>query len=158
MHKRDYIISKLCGIILIAIGVVDSPTPSVSLLAIRSIKHIFFQGTPPDTKYAALLLMVPSFLIYFLFLFLFVMSGIGVLRFKEWARKLALVTLVLYISIFLFFLIQFAAQAAPTGIYVVIGMICISISIIYFLSKKSIKKEFNGEKKRKLRRRGKVLD
>ena len=152
MLKRDYIISQLCGMVLIAIGVVG--TLSIGFLAISSIKHIFFQSTPPDTKYAALLLMFSRFLIHFAFVFLFIVSGIGVLRFKEWARKVALITLVLYISIFIFFLIPFT-PVTPSSIYIVmvIGMICISISIIYFLSKKSIKEEFNGDKKRKLRTR-----
>jgi len=159
MLKRDYIISQLCGMVLIAIGAVG--TLSIGFVAISSIKHIFFQSTSPDTKYAALLFMFSRFLIHFSFVVLFIVSGISVLRFKEWARKVALVTLVLYIS--MFFLILFA-PVTTSNIYsnryiiMVIGIICISISIIYFLTKKSIKEEFNGDKKRKLKTRGKVLD
>jgi hypothetical protein len=154
MLKRDYIISQLCGMVLIAIGVVG--TLSIGFVAISSIKHLFFQSTPLDTKYATLLLMFSRSLINFAFVFLFIVSGIGVLRFKEWARKVALVTLVLFISMFcliLFVLVTTSNIYSSIYIIMVIGIICISISIIYFLTKKSIKEQFNGEKKRKLRKR-----
>ena len=154
MFKRDYIISQLCGMVLIAIGVVG--TLSIGFVAISSIKYIFFQSTPLDTKYATSLLMFSRFLINFSFVFLFIVSGIGVLRFKEWARKVALVTLVLFISmlcLILFVLVTTNNIYSNIYIIMVIGIICISISIIYFLTKKSIKEQFNGEKKRKLRKR-----
>jgi hypothetical protein len=42
MLKRDYIISQLCGMVLIAIGVVG--TLSIGFVAISSIKYIFFRA------------------------------------------------------------------------------------------------------------------
>jgi hypothetical protein len=68
----------------------------------------------------------------------------------------ALVTLVLFISmlcLILFVLVTTNNIYSNIYIIMVIGIICISISIIYFLTKKSIKEQFNGEKKRKLRKR-----
>ena len=154
MLKRDYIISQLCGMVLIAIGAVG--TLSIGFVATSWIKHIFFRSTFPDPKYAALLFMASRFLIHFAFVFLFIVSGIGVLRFKEWARKVALVTLVLFISMFCLILLVLLTTSniySSNYIIMVIVIICISISIFYFLTKKSIKEQFNGEKKRKLRKR-----
>lgn len=139
MFKRDHFISQLCGVILIVIGLLD--IVSFSFHAMVPIKHIFFKTTPDDIKHTVFLGLFVSSLIAISFSFSFIFSGIGVLRSKEWARKLSLWTLGLHILIVI--------PVAPGEINIgpaKIVLICISISIIYLLSKKSIKEQFKRNK------------
>ena len=65
-------------------------------------------------------------------------EGKGVLRLKEWARKLSLLTLGLFI------LIMIPVPHVNLQIVIVkIVFICISLSIIYLLSLKNVKKQFS---------------
>jgi len=139
MFKRDHFISQLCGVILIVLGLFD--IVSFSFHAMIAIKHIFSNSTPDNIKHTISLGLFISSLIAVSFTFSFIFSGIGVLRFKEWARKLSLWTIGLHILI----VIPIAPGKINIGL-VKIVIICISISIIYLLSKKSIKEQFKRNK------------
>lgn len=135
MFKRAHFISQLCGVILIVVGLFD--IVSFSLNAMIPIKYIFFSSTPDDIKHTISLGLLISSLIVVSFTFSFIFSGIGVLRLKEWARKLSLWTVGLHILI----VIPIAPGKINIGLIKIV-IIFISISIIYLLSKKSIKGQF----------------
>jgi hypothetical protein len=134
MFKRNHYIALLCGTILIGIGILDIVSfifPVVMLLKKT------FSSTSDDMRHIVMLFVYIGSLFAILFAFSFILSGIGIIRLKEWARKLALWTVGLHILIIL----PVAPGKIDIGIEKII-IICISIAIFYFLLKKSIKEQF----------------
>ena len=144
MFRRDHFISKLCGIALILIGMVY--TVSLGFIAVIMIPQFFVKSTPDNIRNIAFPILIIILLIFIAFAISFILSGVGVLRFKEWARKLSLWSLGLHII----FLIPVSVGTFRIGIEK-IAIISVSISIFYLLFKRSIKEQFmkKGVKKGK---------
>ena len=136
MLKKYHYITQLSGFFLIIIGILN--TISTSLYLLLPIKQLLLNITEINKNHVGLFLLLTRSFLVIAFSFLFIFSGIGVLRLKEWARKLSLLTLGLFI------LIMIPVPHVNLQIVIVkIVFICISLSIIYLLSLKNVKKQFS---------------
>jgi len=137
MSKTRVLVTKINGYILISFGLMY--IGAIGLYAsLIPFSRTFSDATPPDVKHVIITHMVLTSLLGMLFVISFIASGIGVLRFKDWARKLSRVILVLN----LFILIPVGPVEIEIGPARIV-YILISIAIICLLSKRYVKDLFN---------------
>ena len=135
MLKKYHYITQLSGFILIIIGLYNTIS---GLYLMLPLKHLLLNITDNTTHVGLYGLLTRLFLVI-AFSSLFIFSGIGVLRLKEWARKLSLFTLGLNIL--------FTIPVTHLNLQIVIMkivVITISLSIIYLLLLKNVKKQFRN--------------
>ncbi len=135
MSKGKILLTRLCGYVLVFFGLMY--LFALGFYAVLPFDRIFSDATPTDVKHVIITHMILTSLIGMLFVVSFIASGIGVLRFREWARKVSIVTLLPHLLI-LAPVVRVQVKIEP----MIILYVFISILIIYVLSKKSIRDVF----------------
>jgi hypothetical protein len=138
MSKTKVLVTKINGYILIAFGLMYIFALGFYFCALIPFNRIFSDATPTNVKHVIITHMILTSLIGMLFVVSFIASGIGVLRFREWARKVSIGTLLLHLLI-LAPVVRVQVKIEP----MIILYVFISIAVICLLSKRYVKDLFN---------------